>query len=671
MTGLLRSCFVAVPLLGAAMLLGGATACAPEFRDPGVAERGEPRAASGWSHYGGDPGGQRFVDLDQIDATNVHRLDVDWVYHTGDVAPERGKGGTSTAFQNTPILVNGRLVLCTPFNRVIALDPSTGAELWTFDPEVERHHRYANQYICRGVEAWSDPQAGDGRTCATRIFTATNDARLIALDADTGRPCEGFGPAGDGEVDLNPDVGEQRWRGEYQVTSPPVVARQTVVVGSAVGDNQRRDAPSGVIRGYDPRTGELRWAWDLSPPGFEHTPENSSRAGYALGTPNAWAPLSVDEERGLVFVPTGNPMLDYYRGDNPEMSHYGSSVVALHAESGEIAWHFQTVHQDVWDFDVPAQPTLTVVMRDGEPVPAVVQPTKMGFLFVLHRETGESLFPVEERPVPQGGVAGEKLSPTQPFPVLPPPLTRQTLTPDDAWGALLFDEWSCRRWIESLRYDGIYTPPTTQGSIMFPGNAGGSNWGGVAVDPRSQVVVANVMDLPWHVKLVPREEMATTERDRPIVELSPQEGTPYGLWRESLLGPLLLPCIEPPWGSLAAVDLESGQILWQRPIGTVADLVPGIHPMWELGTPNLGGPLVTGSGLIFHSGTMDDYLRAYDLGSGEELWRARLPAGGQATPMSYESGGEQYVVVAAGGHGRAGTRLGDAVVAFKLSELPE
>ncbi|MGH0038518.1 MAG: pyrroloquinoline quinone-dependent dehydrogenase [Myxococcota bacterium] len=639
-------------------------ACAPPFDDPGGAESGRPRDARGWTHYGGDAGGQRHSDLEQIGPDNVADLEVAWTYHTGDVAPRRGEGGESTAFENTPIVVDGRLVFCTPFNRVIALDPSNGAELWVHDPGIDRDLDYANQYICRGVEAWRDPGREPDQPCSTRIFSATNDGRLIALDVASGERCADFGADGSGEVDLNPAAGEQLWRGEYQVTSPPVVAGGAVVVGSAVGDNQRWNAPSGVVRAFDARSGAQLWAFDLSPPGFVHTPENSSAAGHALGTPNVWAQFSVDEERGLVFAPTGNPMLDYYRGQNPEMSHYGSSVVALHAATGEIAWSFQTVHHDLWDFDVPAQPTLTEVFRDGEPVPVVVQPTKMGFTFVLHRETGEPVFPVEERPVPQDGAPGEQLSPTQPFPVKPDPLVRTSLGPDDAWGVMGWDWWWCRNRIAELRYDGIFTPPTTQGSLMLPGNAGGSNWGGVAVDPDRQVMVANTMDLPWFVQLIPREEVDRSERRSG--ELSPQVGTPFVLWRDALLSPLGLPCVDPPWGTLAVIDLDTGDILWQRAIGTIADLVPLLDPHWELGTPNLGGPLVTASGLIFLGATMDDYLRAIDLVSGEELWRGRLPAGGQATPMTYEAEGVQYVVIAAGGHGRAGTRLGDALVAFRL-----
>jgi quinoprotein glucose dehydrogenase len=438
-------------------------------------------------------------------------------------------------------------------------------------------------------------------------------------------------------------------------------------VGSAVGDNQRWNAPSGVIRGFDARTGAERWAFDLAPPGLLRTPENTSAAGHALGTPNAWGPFAVDEARGLVFVPTGNPMLDYYRGQNPEMDHYGSSVLALRAATGEVVWSFQTVHHDLWDYDVPAQPTLVTLRREGRELPALVQTTKMGLLFVLHRETGEPLFPVEERPVPTDGVPGETLSPTQPFPTRPPPLSRHALSADDAWGILLFDRRWCRERLASMRHGAIYEPPSLEGTVVLPGNAGGSNWGGIAVHPERRLAFANTMDLPFVVKLLPREEFERAERPNPRVELSPQEGTPYGLYREPFLSPLRLPCTKPPWGSLAAVDLERGEILWQRRIGTVDDLVPFPLP-WELGTPNLGGPLATGGDLVFLGATLDHYLRAFDADTGAELWRAALPAGGQATPMTYRAraGGRQFVVIAAGGHGKLGTRRGDYVVAFVL-----
>lgn len=640
-------------------------ACAPPFADRGASGPAAPREASEWPAYGGDAGGSRFSPLARITRANVGRLEVAWTHHTGDASDGSGPVRSTSAFEATPILVDGTLFVCSPFNRVTALDPVSGAVRWSYDPKLPLDGRYANQLVCRGVSTWLDPEAAAGAACRRRILTATNDARLFALDAVTGAPCPGFGA--DGAVDLNPAAGEQRWRGEYQVTSPPAVAGDLVVVGSAVSDNQRWNAPSGVIRAFDARSGAERWAFDLAPPGLRRTRENTSSAGHALGTPNAWAPFAVDEARGLVFVPTGNPMLDYYRGQNPEMDHYGSSVLALRAATGEVVWSFQTVHHDLWDYDVPAQPTLASVQRDGAEVPAVVQATKMGLLFVLHRETGEPLFPVEERPVPTDGVPGERLSPTQPFPLVPPPLSRHALSADDAWGVALLDRRWCRRRIESMRHGSIYEPPSLGGTIVVPGNAGGSNWGGIAVHPGRRVAYANTIDLGFVVRLIPREEFASSERPNPRVELSPQEGTPYGLYREPFLSPLMLPCTKPPWGRLAAVDLDTGEILWQRPVGTVDDLVPIPLP-WELGTPNLGGPLATGGGLVFLGATMDHYLRAFDEETGEELWSGRLPAPGNATPMTYEAEGRQYVVIAAGGHGRSGGRVGDTLVAFALGE---
>ncbi len=624
--------------------------------------------APAWEAYGGDPGGMRFSPLTAIAPANVAGLEVAWVHHHGDVSDGTGEWKATSAFEVTPILADGRLFYCTPMNRVIALDPASGEELWSFDPGLDPSGRYANQLVCRGVETWLDAARPAGAACRRRIYTATNDARLIALDAASGAPCPDFGEGG--TVNLLAGVGEILWHGEYQVTSPPVVVGEVVAVGSAVSDNARTDAPSGVVRGFDLRTGALRWAQDLAPPGTPRPPpgpDGSPR--YVLGTPNVWAPMSADRERRLLFVPTGNPAPDYWRGGELQgADHYGSSVVALRAATGEVAWHFQTVHHDLWDYDVPAQPTLGEVPLGGRRVPAVFQATKMGHVFVLDRETGEPLFPVEERPVPRGAAPGEILAPTQPFPLKPPPLSRATLAPEDAWGLLWFDTRWCRKRIAALRNDGIFTPPSLQGSLMFPGNAGGSNWGGVALDPGRDLLFANTMNLPFVVTLYPGEEYEE-RKAASSAEHAPQRGTPYGLRREALLSPLGLPCSPPPWGELAAIDLASGDVVWQVPLGTVRDLAPVPIP-WRLGTPNLGGPLATASGLVFIGAAMDDYLRAFDAASGDELWKGRLPAGGQATPMTYEVAGRQFVVIAAGGHARAGTRLGDALVAFALPAGP-
>ncbi len=619
--------------------------------------------ADSWIDYGNDRGGMRYSPLEQVNKENVKGLKIAWEYHTGDVSDGRGDIPSTTAFESTPLLVEGILYVVTPFNCVIALDPETGAEQWIYDPKVDiKGGHYANQLTTRGVSWWQDKQDDTNQ----RIFIATNDARLIAIDAQSGKPCEDFGKAG--TVDLNEGAGEQRWKGEYQVTSPAAIVGDTVVVGSAVSDNDRVTAPSGVVRAFHARTGEQRWAWDLRPPNADPPPEMLSDQGFMLGTPNVWAPMTADEERDMVFVPTGNPSPDYYGGLRNGADFYGSSVVALKGSTGEIIWHFQTVHHDLWDFDVPCQPTLMDLEHNGETIPVVIQATKMGMLFTLHRETGEPIFEVEERPVPQSTVPGEMTSPTQPFPVKPPPLVPHTLGPDDAWGVLGSDTTACREMLEAYHFEGIYTPPQlNKTTLMYPGNGGGSNWGGIAVDPKRQIVVANTLNLPFTVMLVPGEDVPRLRKEQPEKEIAQQAGTPYGMIRHRLLSPLELPCNPPPWGTLAGVDMRTGEIAWQVPLGTVRDIAPVPIP-WKLGVPNLGGPLATASGLIFIGAAMDDYLRAFDTDTGEELWKGRLPAGGQATPMTYRlrEDSKQFVVIAAGGHGRAGTTLGDSVVAFAI-----
>ena len=547
---------------------------APEIRYDG------PTAE--WIDFGGAKEGLQYAPLTQIDRENVHFLELAWQYHTGDVSDGDGAVPSTTAFEATPIVVDGAMFLCSPFNRVIALAPESGAELWTFDPEIDLSGRYANQLVCRGVTHWKDSE--DPEACADRIFTATNDARLIALDASGGRPCTDFGAGG--EVDLTAGVGTINWTGEYQVTSAPSVIHDLVVVGSAISDNARTDAPSGAVRAFDARTGELRWAWDPAPR------EDSSE--LTLGTPNVWGPMAVDEERDLLFAPTGNPAPDYYGGQRGEIDRYGSSVVALRGSTGELVWSFQTVHHDVWDYDLAAQPTLAELTIDGAPVPALIQATKMGYVFVLHRETGEPLFPVEERAVPGGGVDGETLSPTQPFPVKPPPLTRLELTAADAWGFTPWDRDACREKLAALRYDGPFTPPSLEGTLMLPGNAGGTNWGGVAVDPERGLLLVNVFDLPFAVGLFPAEEYERRKAEMGV-EVSPQRGTPYGMWREQILSPIGAPCTPPPWGTLAAIDLTSGDVTWQKPFGTLRDITP-IPWSHEIGMGNVAGPLATAGG---------------------------------------------------------------------------
>jgi len=611
-----------------------------------------------WTHWGGDSGGMRYSELDQITAQNVDQLEVLWTWDHGDVSDGSAPFRTSSAFQLTPLLVEGTLYGCTPFNRVFALDPLTGEERWIFDPKIDRHAGWANQLVCRGVASWIDPEADVGAQCRHRIVTNTVDARLFVLDAATGEPCVDFGDSG--SVDLNPGVGEQRWKGEYQLTSAPTLAGDLVVVGSAIGDNVRIEAPSGVIRAFDVRTGEMVWAWDLAPPdepGGRRDPDS----GWMLSTPNVWAPMSYDPERELLFVATGNPTPDYASAHRQGLDYYGSSTVALHARTGEVAWAFQSVHHDVWDLDVPAQPVLFPLRRDGQVIPALVQPTKTSHLFVLDRRSGKPLLPVVERPVPQGGEDDFILSPTQPFPVKPPALMRMDIEPEDAWGLTFWDRGKCRERIEELRFDGAFTPPTSQGSIMIPGNGGGSNWGGVAVDPERQLLFANVMDLPWVVTLFRRDEFEAARASRPDVEHGTQEGTAWGMRREMLTSNLGLPCNPPPWGTLNAVDLQTGDLRWSVPIG-------GLPLFGDFGLPNIGGPFVTRSGLVFLAATFDSTFRAFDVNTGEVLWKVSLPAGGQAVPMTYAVDGRQIVVIAAGGYGRIPIpgNLGDSLIAYAL-----
>ncbi|MGH7543761.1 MAG: pyrroloquinoline quinone-dependent dehydrogenase, partial [Gemmatimonadota bacterium] len=634
------------------------------------AEAAQPGSIE-WASYGGDPGGTRYSPADQITRENVVRLEVAWVYRTGDY----GLGEDAVKFEATPLLVDGTLYVSTPFGRVIALDPETGAERWSFDAQVDLSGDYGD-FANRGVSTWLDPERGAGEPCRRRIFIATIDARLFALDAADGTTCADFGTAG--MIDLNEGLRHPpQWKGEYQVTSPPAVTGDRVVVGSAVADNQRVDAPSGVVRAFDARTGALRWAWDPIPLD-PADPAHATWGGRAeeTGAANAWSVLSVDPVRDLVFVPTGSPSPDFYGGERPGENRYANSVVALRGATGEVVWHFQAVHHDLWDYDVPAQPVLATVRRDGREIPVVLQTTKMGHLFVLHRETGEPVFPVEERPVPASAVPGEESWPTQPFPVLPAPLVPAALDPGDVWGVSEADRSACREWLVRLRSEGIFTPPSLEGTVVFPGNVGGSNWSSLSVDPVRGLAFVPTNRVATIVTLIPRAEVEAgraelVERYREVLagpgfELSEQAGTPYAVVREWALSPSGLPCSPPPWGALTAVDLATGETRWEVPLGTMAGDVPGAA---EWGSLVLGGALVTGGGLVFIAGTFDRHLRAFDVETGEELWSAALPAGGNATPMTYRVGeeGRQYVILAAGGHEAMGG-LGDYVLAFALPE---
>ncbi len=610
--------------------------------------------AFGWEYWGGDAGGTRFSSLGQITPANVDNLVRAWQFRTGDLDSRPPLAMARTKFEATPLFVEDSLILCSPFNEVIALDPGTGQQKWRYDPKISNEQRPANRYNCRGVAHWVDTQAAENAACRARIFMGTNDARVIALDAKTGVPCADFGDHGEVKLDIGMKL---VWPGEFQITSAPVVSRGVVIVGSSISDNARVDAPSGVVRAFDARSGKPRWSWDP----LVHD-------GVEAGAANVWAPMSTDEARGLVFLPTSSPSPDFFGGKRPGNDANANSVVALRAETGELVWSFQTVHHDVFDYDLPAQPTLARIdtgqgMRD-----VVIQPAKTGFVFVLDRDTGKPVWPVEERPVPQGGVEGEQLSPTQPFPTHVPALMPQKFSVDDVFKPFpTIGPSSCEKEIAAARNDGLFTPPSTQGTLIFPMTGGGVNWGGAAFDPVNQILYANTSRIVHIVKLIPRAEAEGYKRPKGY-DFGPQRGAPFAMTRHVATSRVGIPCGKPPWGVMVAVDLKAGKILWQSSVGTTEDQGPGIAFHW--GMPLVSGVVVTAGGVVF-TGAMDAYLRAFDAKSGAELWQGRLPVPGVANPMTYLWKGEQYVVIAAGGHSEAGTTIGDSVVAFRLARQGE
>ncbi|WP_339034573.1 pyrroloquinoline quinone-dependent dehydrogenase [Bradyrhizobium symbiodeficiens] len=613
------------------------------------------RPSAAWESWGGDAGGSRFSPLQQITPDNVGNLVRAFEFRTGDLAVRAPEVMRRTKFQATPLFVEDSLIFCSPFNEVIALDPGTGAQKWRYDPKIATNQRPANRYVCRGVTHWTDDEAPADAACRSRIFMGTNDVRLIALDAKTGLPCAGFGNGGEVKLDIGIAL---EWPGEFQITSPPAVGRGVVVVGSAISDNRRVDAPSGVVRAFDARTGRARWS-------FEPLKRDGIEAGHA----NVWAPMSVDAARGLVFLPTSSPSPDFWGGKRPGNNAHANSVVALRIETGELAWAFQTVHHDVWDYDLAAQPTLARLDAGDGQRDVVIQPTKQGFVFVLDRETGKPVWPVEERAVPQGGAEGEALSPTQPFPTHVPALISQTISTDDARSLLpALRRSSCERQFADARNDGLFTPPSVQGTLEFPFTGGGVNWGSAAFDPVRQILYANTGRAVHLIRLIPRAEAAGFSPP-PGHDFGQQRGAPFAMSRAVMMSPLGLLCNKPPWGEMVAVDLKAGKILWRSTVGTTEDLAPLGAPLpW--GAPLVNGLAVTAGGLVF-TGAMDAYLRAFDARSGKELWQGRLPVPGVANPMTYLWKGEQYVAIGAGGHSEAGTSIGDSVVAFRLARPGE
>jgi quinoprotein glucose dehydrogenase len=612
---------------------------------------------SEWPNYGNDPGGMRYATLSQINRENISRLKVAWIFHTGDIS-DGTHGRRRSGFESTPILVDGTLFFTTGFNRIIALDPETGRQRWAYDPNVDLTLEYGDGLINRGVSTWLDPHASK-LSCHRRLYEATLDARLISIDAATGKPCIDFGD--NGQVNLRNVAGYRA--GWYHMTSPPAIIDDLVIVGSAIDDNTRAAMPAGVVRAFDARTGKLRWSWDPIP--LTSASENG-KAEPKAGAANAWSIMTVDPARDLVFVPTGSASPDYYGGLRAGDNKWANSVVALHAKTGELAWGFQLVHHDLWDYDTAAPPLLATLQRGGQKIPVVIQGNKTGNLFVLHRDSGKPIFPLEERPVPKSDMPGETASITQPFPVAPPPLAIQKISVDDAWGPTPEDRQYCRKQIAALRHDGIFTPPSLQGTIETPGVLGGMTWSGYAFDPKLSLLIVNTNNLPTKVKLIPRADFWKGELRTEDGEYSPQTGAPYGLFRRFLQSPSDMPCVAPPWGSLIAVDMNEGKIRWKVALGSMQDFghkQPPIPP----GSLSLGGPIVTAGGLVFIGGTFDPNLRAFDIATGKELWKAQLPDSGHATPMTFAVRGKQYVVIAAGGHDKISEETpGDALVAFTL-----
>jgi len=613
-----------------------------------------------WHQYGRTPFGQRYSPLDQITTANVSTLKEAWRYQTGDVKRPDDVG--ETTYQVTPLKVKDTLYLCTPHNWAIALDAKTGKEKWKYDANSGMNPDRQHQ-TCRGVTYYADPAVAAGQPCAERVYLPTSDARLIALDAADGKVCTGF--ADQGVLHLETGM-RYNPAGYYYSTSPPVAVAGKIIVGGAVNDNYSTEEQSGVIRAFDIKTGALIWNWDSGNP--DVTTPLAAGQTYTTNSPNSWSVFSVDETLGMVYIPLGNQVPDQLginRSDNVEK--FSSSIVALDIASGQLRWVRQTVHHDLWDMDVPAQPALIDLTKpDGTVVPALVGPTKQGDLYVLDRRSGEPIIPVKEIAAPGGAVSGDHTSPTQPISDLT--FSPEPLKEKDMWGVSLFDQLACRIDFHRYRYEGRYTPPSLVGTIVYPGNFGTFNWGSVAVDPERQIMFGMPTYLAFTSRLVPAADIPPRGQDEKGSEqgLNRNDGAPYGVFMGPFLGLLKIPCQAPPWGYVAGVDLRTGKIAYMHKNGTVHDMTPLPLP-FKVGVPGIGGPMLTKGGVAFLGAAVDNYLRAYDVTNGQELWQARLPAGGQATPMTYTtSDNKQYVVMVAGGHGSVGTKPGDYVIAYTL-----
>lgn len=611
-----------------------------------------------WHFYGRTQFGQRYSPLDQITTENVGQLQLAWTYQTGDV--RRSTDVPETTYQVTPLKVGDTLYICTPHNYAIAINAETGEERWRFDPKIAEDNDRQHQ-TCRGVAYYADESIPVGQPCATRVYLPTSDARLIALDAANGAICTGFGDGGTLHLETGMPF---KPSGYYYSTSAPLIAAGKIIVGGAVNDNYSTQEQSGVIRAFDVDTGALMWNWDSGNP--DRTTPIGPGETYTNNSPNMWSTASADETLGLVYVPLGNQTPDQLgAGRSENVEKFSSSITALDLATGQMRWVRQTVHHDLWDMDVPSQPTLVDLTTANGVVPALVGPTKQGDVYVLDRRTGEPIVPVTEVSAPSGAIEGDFTAPTQPvsdLTFMPEPLVEA-----DMWGITLFDQLACRIAFHSLRYEGRYTPPSLQGSLIYPGNFGVFNWGGVAVDPVRQVMFGMPTYLAFTSQLIPRSEVPPPDGGAGSEQgLNRNEGAPYAVVMGPFLSPLGIPCQSPPWGYVAGADLRTGKVIYKHRNGTVQDMTPLPLP-FKVGVPGIGGPIITAGGVAFLGAAVDDFLRAYDVTTGKQLWEARLPAGGQSTPMTYTgSDGRQFVVMVAGGHGSVGTKPGDYVLAYTL-----
>ena len=681
-------------LLSVAVVVAGGAALGSQFTQPGeiagdlgrdsteVANAAPAIPDGDWQAYGRTEFGDRYSPLKQITPGNAGKLQEAWRIRTGDMPT--AKDPVEITNQNTPLKVNGMLYACTAHSKVLALDPDTGKEIWRFDPQIQGPNgddfRGWAHMTCRGVSYYDEAHfnqpgaistpatlspAGQAiaTSCPRRLFLPTADARLIALNADTGKVCEDFGNKG--VVDLKAGIGPFT-PGGYYSTSPTAITRNLVIIGGHVTDNESTNEPSGVIRAFDVHDGHLVWNWDAGNPD-ETTPLPDGKT-YTRNSPNMWSLASVDEKLGLIYLPLGNQMPDQWGGDRtPGAEKFSAGTVALDIDTGRLRWNYQFTHHDLWDMDVGSQPTL-VDMKTAEGVkPALIQPTKQGSLYVLDRRDGTPIVPIREVPAPTGAVEGDHTAPTQArsdLNLLPPPLDEKAM-----WGATPFDQMLCRIQFKELRYEGQYTPPSVQGSLIYPGNVGVFNWGSVSVDPVRQLLFTSPNYMAFVSKLVPRAEVAAgSKRESETSGVQPNTGAPYAVVMHPFMSPFGVPCQAPAWGYVAGIDLTTAKVVWKHKNGTTRDSSP-IPIGLPMGVPSMGGSMVTAGGVGFLSGTLDQYIRAYDVKNGKELWKSRLPAGGQATPMSYTGkDGKQYVLVVVGGHGSLGTKMGDYIIAYKLPE---